>query len=169
MRQCGQVTPPATTPLDGLNGSTAHAAESLLLGCCGSRRWARLLAAHRPYPDVEALLSAADEASYDLDAADLHEALAGETAPHPLGEPRLGTLAAHTALRAAQAAYERKFGHPFVVCLDGCGPRERLDHTLAGIRERLENEPEEEWVVTADELRRAARGRLTRLTTTVST
>ncbi|GAA2635871.1 2-oxo-4-hydroxy-4-carboxy-5-ureidoimidazoline decarboxylase [Streptomyces axinellae] len=162
------MTSPATTPLDGLNASAVHTAESLLLGCCRSLRWARRLAAHRPYPDVEALLAAADEAGYDLEAMDLHEALAGEPAPHPLGEPRLGTLAAHTALRAAQAAYERKFGHAFVVCLDGCGPRERLDHTLAALRERLGNEPEEEWVVAADELRRLARARLTRLTATGS-
>ncbi|WP_405805191.1 2-oxo-4-hydroxy-4-carboxy-5-ureidoimidazoline decarboxylase [Streptomyces sp. NBC_01187] len=168
MRQSGQVTSPAVTPLEGLNGSAVHAAESLLLTCCGSHRWARRLAAHRPYPDMEALLAAADEASYDLTAVDLHEALAGETAPHPLGEPQLGTLAAHTALRAAQAAYEQKFGHAFVVCLDGCAPQDRLDHTLAGIRERLGREREEEWVVTADELRRLARGRLARLATSGS-
>jgi 2-oxo-4-hydroxy-4-carboxy--5-ureidoimidazoline (OHCU) decarboxylase len=34
---------------------------------------------------------------------------------------------------------------------------------LVGIRSRLANDPEEERVVTADELRRLARGRLARL------
>jgi 2-oxo-4-hydroxy-4-carboxy-5-ureidoimidazoline decarboxylase len=168
MRQDGQVTSPAATPLDGLNESGPRAAESLLLTCCGSRRWVRRLAAHRPYPDVEALLAAADEASYDLTTVDLREALTGESTPHPLGEPQLGTLAAHTALRAAQAAYERKFGRAFVVCLDGCAPGDRLNHTLAEIHERLGNNEEEEWAVTADELRRLARGRLARLATSGS-
>ncbi|MBO8194016.1 2-oxo-4-hydroxy-4-carboxy-5-ureidoimidazoline decarboxylase [Streptomyces oryzae] len=154
------------TPLDRLNTAAADTAESLLLRCCGSRRWARRIVAHRPYPDVEALLAAADEASYDLTSGDLREALVCESAAHPLeGEPHPGVLAAHTALRAAHGAYERKFGHAFLCCLDGFAVEERLDQTLAGIRLRLENDAEEEWAVTAEELRRLARGRLGRLAT----
>lgn len=97
---------------------------------CGSRRWALRMTAHRPYPDVDSLLAAADEAGYDLAPADLTEALAAEaaaTAPLP---PR-GGLAAHTALRAAHAAYEARFGHVFVVALDGFHPDELLDQVLA--------------------------------------
>ncbi|WP_431984283.1 2-oxo-4-hydroxy-4-carboxy-5-ureidoimidazoline decarboxylase [Streptomyces qinglanensis] len=152
------------TPLDRLNTAALATVEPLLLRCCGSRRWARRLVAHRPYPDVEALLAAADEASYDLTPADLREALVCETAAHPLeGEPQPGVLAAHTALRAAHGAYERKFGHAFLYCLDGFAAEERLDQVLAGIRLRLENDADEEWAVTAEELRRLARGRLGRL------
>ncbi|NSC23507.1 2-oxo-4-hydroxy-4-carboxy-5-ureidoimidazoline decarboxylase [Streptomyces albus subsp. chlorinus] len=152
------------TPLDRLNDLAPGAAEVLLHHCCGSRRWARRVAEHRPYPTVEALLAAADEASYDLTTADLREALAGEPAAHPLdGEPQPGVLAAHTALRAAHGAYERKFGHAFLCCLDGLAAEERLDHVLAGIRTRLENDADEEWAVTAEELRLLARGRLGRL------
>ncbi|UNS98591.1 2-oxo-4-hydroxy-4-carboxy-5-ureidoimidazoline decarboxylase [Streptomyces tubbatahanensis] len=158
------------TPLDRLNLAAAGPAESLLLDCCGSRRWARRLAEHRPYPDVEALLAAADEASYDLTPADLREALAGEPGAHPLeGEPQVGVLAAHTALRAAHGAYEEKFGHAFLFCVDGFAVEERLDHVLAGIRTRLDNDADEEWAVTAEELRRLARGRLGRLATGGST
>nr|WP_055546832.1 2-oxo-4-hydroxy-4-carboxy-5-ureidoimidazoline decarboxylase [Streptomyces sp. NBRC 110028] len=136
---------------------TAGAAETALLSCCGSRRWARLIADHRPYPDLGALLAAGDEASYDLTPADLAEALADESMTgHPLpAEPGVGSLAAHTALRAAHAAYEQRFGHAFVICLDGLAPDETLDRLLTGIRDRLGNEPEE--------LRRIARGRLSRL------
>lgn len=156
----------ADTPLARLNDAAPASAVSLLLGCCGSHRWAARLTAHRPYPNVEAMLAAADEASYDLTVGDLAEAPGDETAPHPLdGEPQKGTLAAHTALRAAQAAYERKFKHPFLICLDGCLPRDRVDHALDGIRTRLENDAEVEWLITADELRRVARGRLARLVT----
>ncbi|WP_372444694.1 2-oxo-4-hydroxy-4-carboxy-5-ureidoimidazoline decarboxylase [Streptomyces coffeae] len=156
----------AVHSLDRLNAATAEAAEEALLACCGSRRWARLIAAHRPYPDREALLAAGDEASYDLTPDDLDEALADEAmVGHPLpAADSLGTLAAHTALRAAHAEYERQFGHAFVICLDGLNPDEMLDRLLTGIRTRLGNEHETERSNAAEELRRIARGRLARLT-----
>ncbi|WSV06122.1 2-oxo-4-hydroxy-4-carboxy-5-ureidoimidazoline decarboxylase [Streptomyces sp. NBC_01020] len=147
--------------LHRFNSAPAGSAESALLGCCGSPRWARRLAAHRPYPDLTALLAACDEASYDLSPAELCQALAGEPASGPLHgrAPR----AAHTALSAAHAAYESRFGHPFVICLDAFRPSEHLDQVLASIRSRLSHEPDEERAVAADELRRLARGRITRL------
>ncbi|NED92797.1 2-oxo-4-hydroxy-4-carboxy-5-ureidoimidazoline decarboxylase [Streptomyces sp. SID11233] len=131
--------------------------ESALLDCFGSHRWAQRLAAHRPYPDLDALLAAADEAGYDLSLTERAEALAAEVSPAlaPDAAP-----AAHLALAAAHAAYESKFGHVFVICLDGVRPAEHPDHVLAGIRARLGHEPDQERVVTADEMRRLARGRI---------
>ncbi|WP_050993852.1 2-oxo-4-hydroxy-4-carboxy-5-ureidoimidazoline decarboxylase [Streptomyces violaceusniger] len=160
----------AASRLDRLNTATADAAEAALLACCGSRRWARLIAAHRPYPDLEALLAAGDEASYDLTPADLDEALADESVVgHELPPAEsLGSLAAHTALQAAHDAYERRFGHVFVICLDGLRREERLDRLLTGIRNRLGNERERERDNTAEELRRIARGRLVRLAANTS-
>lgn len=155
----------AATPLSGLNAAAPRVAERALLGCCGSARWARRLAAHRPYPDVETALAAADEASYDMTHADLTEALAAESAHHPLTRGP-AALAAHTALRAAHAAYEARFGYAFVVCLDDCRPEERLDQALAGLRTRLTHDMDEERAASAEELRRVARGRLARLLTT---
>lgn len=145
-----------------LNAAEPGAAEAAFLTCCGSPAWARRLVAHRPYPGLDALLAASDEAAYDLPPADLSEALACE----PLGPtvPRQATYtAAHTALSAAHAAYESRFGHVFVICLDDVPPGEALDHLLAGIRARLANDPEEERVLAAEEMRKLARGRLTRL------
>ncbi|MCX4818897.1 2-oxo-4-hydroxy-4-carboxy-5-ureidoimidazoline decarboxylase [Streptomyces sp. NBC_01142] len=132
-------------------------AEAVLLACCGSRRWAQRMGAHRPYPDLDALLAASDEAGYDLSPADLSEALADESSSglHP-GAPQ----AAQTALSAAHAAYESRFGHAFVICLDGYRPEEYLDQVLAGIRTRLAHEPDEERAVSAEELRGLARSRL---------
>ncbi|WP_277032222.1 2-oxo-4-hydroxy-4-carboxy-5-ureidoimidazoline decarboxylase, partial [Actinacidiphila oryziradicis] len=185
----------AATPHPGLarlNAAPDCVAESILLTCCGSHRWARRVAAHRPYPDLSALLAAADEAAYDLAAADLTEALAAEAgvipapAPsaaclaaaaataHPMrtgtgaglpgiatsAPPPRGSLAAHTALRAAHAAYEARFGHVFIVSVDGHDPDETLSTVLASIRARLGNDPDEERSVAAEELRRIARGRL---------
>lgn len=160
----------AASRLDRLNTATADAAEAALLACCGSRRWARLVAAHRPYPDLEALLAAGDEASYDLTPADLDEALADESVVgHELPPAEsLGSPAAHTALQAAHDAYERRFGHVFVICLDGLRPEERLDRLLTGIRNRLGNERERERDNTAEELRHIARGRLVRLAANTS-
>nr|WP_229909324.1 2-oxo-4-hydroxy-4-carboxy-5-ureidoimidazoline decarboxylase [Streptomyces flavofungini] len=147
---------------DALNAAQPHDAERTLLTCCGSRHWAHRVAAHRPYPDLDALLAAADEAAYDLAPDDLAEALAAEPL-RPAFPPGPGYEAAATALRAATAAYESRFGHAFVVCLDAVAPSEALDHLLASIRARLGHDPEEERAVAAEELRRLARGRLTRL------
>lgn len=117
------------------------------------------MASHRPYPDVDALLAASDEAAYDLSPEDLTQALAAESLP---ALPEDTYSAAHTALNAAQAAYEARFGHAFVIYLDDIPANERLDRVLEAIRSRLANDPEEERAVAADELRRLARGRLTR-------
>ncbi|WP_407566306.1 2-oxo-4-hydroxy-4-carboxy-5-ureidoimidazoline decarboxylase [Streptomyces sp. 184] len=141
------------------NAAPPADAERALLGCLDDRHWARRLTAHRPYPDLGALLAAADEASYDLAPASVAGALSDEAT----GLPPAAGIAERTALRAAHAAYESRFGHSFVLCLDGCPEDERLDRTLAAIRARLGHEPDEERLVAADELRRLARGRLTRL------
>ncbi|MGR6972277.1 2-oxo-4-hydroxy-4-carboxy-5-ureidoimidazoline decarboxylase [Streptomyces cynarae] len=150
----------AATGLGRFNRAPADDVRSALLACCRSLRWAHRVAEHRPYPDLDSLLAAADEATYDLTPADLAEALAGESlAPLPDGT----YSAAHTALSAAHAAYESKFGHVFIICLDEVAPDELLDQLLAAIRSRLANDPEEERVLATEELRRLARGRLTRL------
>jgi 2-oxo-4-hydroxy-4-carboxy--5-ureidoimidazoline (OHCU) decarboxylase len=145
------------TTLERFNTAPADELRHTLLTCLRSLRWAHRITAHRPYPTPEALLAASDEAAYDLTPADLTEALAGETLPVL---PEDAYSAAHTALDAANAAYEAKFGHVFVICLDEVPPNECLDHVLTAIRSRLTNDPEEERVVAWEELRRLARGRL---------
>jgi 2-oxo-4-hydroxy-4-carboxy--5-ureidoimidazoline (OHCU) decarboxylase len=151
--------PPLPSVLGAFNIAPADEARSLLLGCLRSLRWAERITAHRPYPTLDALLAASDEAAYDLTPMDLSEALAGETLPVL---PDGAHSAAHMAMDAAHAAYEARFGHAFVICLDGLAPSEALDHALEGIRSRLTNDPEEERVVAAEELRRLARERLSR-------
>ncbi|MGQ4385502.1 2-oxo-4-hydroxy-4-carboxy-5-ureidoimidazoline decarboxylase [Streptomyces sp. SAS_270] len=148
---------PSPARLEPFNSASAEAAERALLTCLRSLRWAHRLADHRPYPDLDALLAAADEAAYDLTPGDLAEALAGESLPS-LPEDAYG--AAHMALNAAHAAYEARFGHAFVIYLGDTPEGEALDHVLAGIRSRLTNDPEEERVVAAEELRRLAGQRL---------
>ena len=164
----GPQDDPALVGLHRFNEADPGAAEEALLACCGSGRWALRLTAHRPYPDLDSLLAAASEASYDLRPADLAEALADESwMPQPLlGMRAPGSQAAHTALRAAHAAYEARFGHVFVVCLEGIAPEEMLDTVLSSVRTRLANDPDEERLVAADELRRIALTRLEHLVAT---
>ncbi|MGW2957295.1 2-oxo-4-hydroxy-4-carboxy-5-ureidoimidazoline decarboxylase [Streptomyces sp. NPDC001220] len=152
--------PQLPTPLDAFNAAPDDEVGALLLHCLRSPRWSRRLADHRPYPDMESLLAAADEAAYDLSPADLAEALAGECLPEL---PEDTYSAAHTALTAAHAAYEAKFGHVFVIHLGDIPPEERLDCVLEGIYSRLKNDPEDERVMSAEQLRRLAHGRLTEL------
>ncbi|MFE9447189.1 2-oxo-4-hydroxy-4-carboxy-5-ureidoimidazoline decarboxylase [Streptomyces sp. NPDC006739] len=144
-------------PLDVFNGAPADEARALLLHCLRSLRWSRRVAEHRPYPDLDSLLAAADEAAYDLSPGDLAEALEGEALPEL---PEDTYSAAHMALSAAHAAYEARFGHAFVIYLGDVHPDETLDRILEGIRSRLANDPEDERVVAAEQLRRLARHRL---------
>jgi 2-oxo-4-hydroxy-4-carboxy--5-ureidoimidazoline (OHCU) decarboxylase len=153
-----RATPVSPSSLERFNTAPAEEASATLLTCLNSHHWAERVASHRPYPDLPSLLAAADEAAYDLSPDDLTQALAAESLP-PL--PKDTYAVAHTALSAAYAAYEARFGHVFVICLDGLGAEETLDHVLAGIRSRLTNDPDEERQVAADELRRLARARLT--------
>ncbi|MFH8804399.1 2-oxo-4-hydroxy-4-carboxy-5-ureidoimidazoline decarboxylase [Streptomyces sp. NPDC017936] len=151
-------TPPSPHPLEAFNAAPAEEAHHTLLTCLRSPRWARRIAAHRPYPTLDALLAASDEAAYDLAPGDLTEALARESLP---ALPADAYGAAHTALDAAHAAYEDRFGHAFVLYLGDTPPEETLDHTLEAIRSRLTNDPDREREVAAEELRRLTRGRLT--------
>jgi 2-oxo-4-hydroxy-4-carboxy--5-ureidoimidazoline (OHCU) decarboxylase len=152
-----QTRTPPPGGLEPFNAAPPHEARATLLTCLHSTRWADRVADHRPYPDIDALLAACDEAAYDLTPAELSHALAAEALPFL---PEDVYSAAHTALSAAYAAYEAKFGHGFIICLDGLTHTESLDHVLAGIRSRLANDPEEERVLAAEELRRLAKGRL---------
>lgn len=150
-------TPP--NQLEAFNTAPDEEAHRILLSCLRSPHWAHRITAHRPYPTPDAFLAASDEAAYDLTPGDLAEALAGESLP-PLPADTYG--AAHTALSAAHAAYEARFGHAFVLYLGDTPPEETLDHILEAIRSRLTNDPEKEREVAGEQLRRLARDRLAR-------
>jgi 2-oxo-4-hydroxy-4-carboxy-5-ureidoimidazoline decarboxylase len=158
--------------LEALNAMSVQQAESLLLRCCASRRWAEEVAAGRPYVGEEALLAAADAALARLGEADLDEALAGHAR---IGEPPSGadgswsrreqsrvsaasdeTLA---ALAEHNRAYEERFGHVYLVCATGMEAGE----LLAVLRRRLRNDAATERRVLRAELGKINRLRLGRL------
>jgi OHCU decarboxylase len=165
-----------TLTLSELNALPASEAERELLACCGSRAWAREVAAGRPYVDVEVLLSSSDWVWSRLAPDDWLEAFAKH--------PRIGDRAAATAtgterrwsdreqsraqegdaavlaeLATANAEYEDRFGHVFLICATG----KSADEILANARLRLNNHPERELHVAAEEQRRIMHLRLRKL------
>ncbi|MEV6595910.1 2-oxo-4-hydroxy-4-carboxy-5-ureidoimidazoline decarboxylase [Actinoplanes sp. NPDC051346] len=146
--------------------------EADLLAVCAVPTWAAAVAAGRPYPSREALLSAADAAA---GALSWPEVLAGLSAHPRIGERARGdskeaawsrreqaTAAAGGAaaeLIEANRAYEEKFGHVFLIFASG----KTQEEILAAARERLDNDEETERRVVAGELRKIATLRLERL------
>ncbi|MFE9784645.1 2-oxo-4-hydroxy-4-carboxy-5-ureidoimidazoline decarboxylase [Nocardia salmonicida] len=150
--------------LAGFNDLPAPTAERALLACCSAPRWARAVAAGRPYATTESLSAAADAASASLDDADIDEALAG----HPrIGDRPTSAASAReqsgvtgedvrSALAEGNRAYEAKFGHLYLVCAAGRSGEE----LLAVLRARLDNDPSTERQVMRTELSKINRLRL---------
>jgi 2-oxo-4-hydroxy-4-carboxy-5-ureidoimidazoline decarboxylase len=143
--------------------------RSALQACCAAPRWVEGVIAHRPYPELAALLDLSDELTASLPDDELQQALAG----HPrIGEraesawsrqEQSGAADADPALRAelaaANAEYERRFGHVYLVCATGKSAAELLDLCRA----RLANPPELELDVVRRELAGISRIRLEKL------
>jgi 2-oxo-4-hydroxy-4-carboxy-5-ureidoimidazoline decarboxylase len=164
----------ASPGLAGFNDAPAAAAERELLSCCAAVRWARQVAAGRPYPDLAALLAAADAALAGLTWPDVEQALAA----HPRIGDRIsgqdresgwsrheqaGMESADAATRAALAEanreYEERFGHVFLIFASGRSDTE----LLAAARARLGNNEILERGIIRTELGKIARLRLARL------
>jgi OHCU decarboxylase len=165
-----------TLTLGELNALPTSEAERELLACCGSRAWAREVAGGRPYPDAETLLSTADWVWSRLAPDDWREAFAkhpriGERAPpaatgterrwsdREQSRAQEGASAVLAELASANAQYEDRFGHVFLICATG----KSADEILADARVRLNNHPEHELRVAAEEQRRITHLRLRKL------
>jgi 2-oxo-4-hydroxy-4-carboxy-5-ureidoimidazoline decarboxylase len=168
------VTEVALPSLEWFNHLDADQARETLLACCASHRWAHDVAAGRPYPDLAALQTAADASLARLSWDGVREALAA----HPrIGDRATGadreatwsrneqvgvdtaTSTTKADLVAANAAYEERFDHVFLICATGLP----ADHMLAEARRRLGNEPAAERQETVRELGKIVRLRLAKL------
>ena len=157
--------------LDDLNAIDARSAEHELLGCCGSARWAREMAAARPFDSADAMARTSDQICASLDRDDWHEAFAA----HPrIGESTASAWAAaeqsggrgasddlRERLAARNRDYEARFGYIFVVCATG----KSADEMLSMLERRMTNEECRELAVAADEQRKITRLRLAKLLT----
>lgn len=163
--------------LGWLNRAELSDATAALLRCCGSVRWAGVVAAARPFNSVEELHRVAER---EWESASREEIL--EAFSH---HPRIGDRAslrerfplthAWSASEQAVAAaaeekvlgdlaqgnrdYEDRFGHIFIVCASGKSALEML----ALLRARLANDPENELKIAALEQMKIVRLRLEKL------
>jgi 2-oxo-4-hydroxy-4-carboxy-5-ureidoimidazoline decarboxylase len=144
-------------------------ARELLRGCCGARRWLEGMLARRPFGSRNALLTSAREVWRALSPDDWREAFA----QHPqIGDresvarrdfsarEQAGVDAAApevlTTLAEANHEYQEKFGYIFIVCATG----KSADEMLAILRERLQNDPDDEIRIAAEEQARITELRL---------
>jgi 2-oxo-4-hydroxy-4-carboxy-5-ureidoimidazoline decarboxylase len=158
--------------LTWLNSIPDDRLRASLRACCAAGSWVDRILAGRPYADADALAEASDAATAALDDTGLAQALAG----HPrIGERVTGAdgawsrqeqaaiadadSALHAALAAANARYEQRFGHVYLVCATGRTADELLDICRA----RLSNPPDAERRVVLAELAKINRLRLGKL------
>src|SRR5437868_4183193 len=140
--------------LDAFNAAPPGAVERDVLACCASTAFASAIAGGRPYPDTAALQTAIDTAFAALSWDDIVEGMnahprIGErsAAGSPSAAEQSGAAAASGEVRQALAegnlAYEKRFGHVFLICASGLSGRQMLEQ----LRARLENDPYSERAV----------------------
>ena len=156
------------------NGLAADAAERELAACNAAPRFAREVAAGRPYPTAAALAGTAATVAAGLGWDEVTAALAA----HPrIGEPAAGGSVDAASSRREQSAvatagdkqkraladgnraYERRFGHVFLIRAAGREP----DEILAELTRRLGNAPAAERAETTAQLAEITRLRVERL------
>ena len=129
--------------LEALNTMPAAQASEHLLDCCTSERWIHNVTSGRPYGTVSEILA--------------------RSAVGPSRQEQAGVQAADRATLRALAegneAYERRFGHIYLVCATGRSAAE----LLALLRERLGHDPGTEWGIVRRELGKINRIRLQQL------
>ncbi|QWF82912.1 2-oxo-4-hydroxy-4-carboxy-5-ureidoimidazoline decarboxylase [Amycolatopsis sp. CA-230715] len=154
--------------LSRFNSAPQDEVRPLLTACLAVPRWVGALLGGRPYPDVDALAKAA-EAAEPLRADEIEVAIAA----HPRigaktekdswsSSEQSGVDDAEAALfRTANAEYETRFGHVYLVCASGRSGAE----LLADLRARLTNDPGTELAVAGAELAKIAKLRLRKAVT----
>jgi len=163
--------------LDRLNSLSNTEAEAEFLKCCGSTVWARAMSDARPFETRDALLAEADKIWWLLNQEDWLEAFRA----HPkIGEQKAAAAQSEQARSwsaqeqtgAANASagtmaelaqrnrdYESRFGFIFIVCASG----KSSEKMLSILNERMQNDPETEIHVAAEEQRKITRLRLEKL------
>lgn len=156
------------TALDWLNSLPSAEAEAALLACCGSRVWARRMAAGRPFRDRADLVKMSDGIWWSLAPEDWLEAFEahpriGEKGGRWSTQEQSGTRGARPEVLAelveANRRYESRFGHIFIVCATGKSAGEML----ILLQERIANDPATELRTAADEQRKITHLRLEKL------
>lgn len=149
--------------LTDFNAAGADDVRPVLTACLAVPRWVDAILDRRPYDNEDALRAAA---ALPLSSDEIRQAMAA----HPrIGErPADGWARSEQsgvdnadAFAAANAEYEAKFGHVYLVCASGRSGEELLKI----LRERLDNDPATELAVAGQELLKIAELRLAKAVT----
>ncbi len=135
--------------LEDFNFLPSAEAERRLHECFANWRWAKRIAAGRPYISDNAFIDAAGAAQDELTPAEWSAAIAshpriGERGGHaPAASEREQRLAMHgsaetlAALADQNRNYETRFGHVFLIAAEGL----TVEQILAELRQRIANDP----------------------------
>ena len=170
-----------TDSLDALNELTRTASESDFLACGGATRWAKGMAARRPFRDATELFRVADGLWHELGPDDWIEAFSCHPKIGQKPEPQnaavvttegggasrqwssqeqsgLQHASAEVATRLARGnqAYWERFGFIFIVCATG----KTAEQMLAILDQRIQNDRAAELPIAAEELRQIMQIRL---------
>ena len=163
--------------LDDLNKLGDDAARVEFLKCCGSVRWAEMMASRRPFPNTSMLFETGDLEWSRVSHADWKEAFGCHPTIGDVGALRKkfpstggwaereqsGVLSAGEdilqQLATGNNLYEKRFGYIFIVYATGKSAGEML----ALLEQRLKNDPQEEIMLAAREQQKITRLRLEKL------
>lgn len=160
-----------------LNSLTPQQAGAEFLKCCGSTAWAKAISAARPFSNSDELSSKADEIWWNLDedgwleafrahpkigekkAAAAQSAEAQRWSADEQSETERAAVETKAALAEGNREYEQRFGFIFIICATG----KSAEEILAALNGRLNNDPETELRVAAEEQRKITQLRLQKL------
>jgi OHCU decarboxylase len=160
--------------LVGWNALPSDKAAEEIMSCCGSRAWARTMAARRPILDEVALLATCDQVWSGLPESDWLEAFRShprigeshsqaatpaQSAAWSGQEQRSVSVSGEdvkVALQQGNRAYEQRFNRLFIVCATGKSAPEILEI----LQRRLQNDETTELHEAAEQLRQIAHLRL---------
>jgi 2-oxo-4-hydroxy-4-carboxy-5-ureidoimidazoline decarboxylase len=155
------------------NTLNSEAATSALLNCCAAHRWARGVAARRPYLNEDQLFKTADIVWATTDELDwmqafkAHPRIGERNAAHASAQSSTWSEQEQSTADAAQedilaelasgnARYEEIFGFTYIVCATG----KSAEEMLAILRRRLVNKRPFELREAAEQQRQITQLRL---------
>ncbi|TDH29204.1 OHCU decarboxylase [Segetibacter sp. 3557_3] len=139
----------------------AEQKRTLLQSCCGSQQWIDKMVEEPPFEDLVNMLDAAERLWDECSPEEWKEGFkcepgsgeqqSGEGIPGADRESQQGASENDREMRkmlaTAGADYEKKFGYKFIICDSGKSAAEKY----AAVQLRLNNTPEQEIQVAADE------------------
>jgi len=159
--------------LEAWNSADADTAAATLSSCCAAHRWARAVAAQRPYSDEQALFAAADSVWATMQEPDWMEAFSahpriGDRQPvHASAQSSAWSHQEQSSTNTAQARtlaelaegnarYEELFGFTYIVCATG----KSAEDILEILRRRLMSDRQSELQEAAEQQRQIMQIRL---------